>query len=135
MPSAGGLGFALAVDSPHAARLARALEVQANMPDRAGFGAIGKWIERTTRCLAIGGQLRIFDGRRDPAFLGGQMTDPAWLDQMTGLELAGVDGVELPQSPAVDTRFGPQVAQPIVFSINRLRAGSAEGRVSFRWLP
>lgn len=147
MPAVAGYGFAIYGESPHAALLARAMEIQASVLDMRSFGSIYRLVKRTSRCIEISGELMLANGRVEQAFVGGQPR--MWEDygkwlrgelpelpiqvlRMMELELAGVDGVEFPQNPAVDMRFGLQVGQPIVISLSRLRMALKEGRVTLR---
>jgi hypothetical protein len=147
LPTIGG-GFAIATyaESELAVRLGYTLERLSGPTDR-GFLATWGEVKRRTRTASVDGNLRIGNGRRDPAFFGGlgRLVDvsrdglpyePVQLVRLREFEAAGVDVVEFPPSTAVQRQFARlNLVQPVVISLRRLREAEAEGRLRVTWSP
>lgn len=145
---AGRYGLATYSVSEFGAKLARALEQLAG-PIDLSFSAVYRNVSCRTRTARVQGDLVIADGRRDPAFFGGQprlLHDarlweykeihaiPVQIQRLRELEMAGIDLVDLPSSPAVDNRFaGLSLAQPVVILLDRLHVAEKQGRVRVEW--
>jgi hypothetical protein len=150
LPNVGPFALAMYAESQATARLARTMELQAGPMDMRSFGSIHKKVKRSTRNALVQGDLRIADGRSDPAFIGGhaRLVDdfgrwrrgecpdvPIQIRRLSQLEAAGIDAVDFPSSAAVDLRFGLQLARPVVICKRRFREAEEARRVQVTWLP
>lgn len=148
---AGVDAFSLAMyaESSFGAVLARTLERLAGAVDLNGVGRTFRLEGHRTRTATVQGNIRVADGRSDPAFFGGHsrlrhdvrlwefgalFDMPVQLRRLKELEAVGVDVVEFPSSPAVDMRFARiNLAQPVVICKERFRRAEESGRVSVNW--
>jgi hypothetical protein len=147
--------LAMYAETPFAARLARTLERRAGARDLRSFGSTFRLEKKRSRMALVQGDIRIADGRSDPAFFGGHsrlLRDVRWwetrepegpeaedvpvqIKRLRELEKAGVDVVEFPSNPAVDLSFsGLALAQPVVICQPRFEVAEEGGRVSVKWL-
>jgi hypothetical protein len=142
-----GLSLAMYAENAQAALLARVLERLSGAVDM-GYRAAYRLESGRTRTAIVQGHIRVADGRSDPALFGGhprllqdlrrmergELQDPIQIKRLREFKEAGVDVVEFPTSPAVDMRFGLNMAQPVVIFQDRFRNAEASERVSVQWL-
>jgi hypothetical protein len=150
LPAVDAFSLAIYAKTPFAAILARVLELRTGAIDLGPFSSTFRRERHRTRTAVAQGNIRMADGRSDPAFFGGHSRllhdvrrwrrsgepadAPIQLRRLKELESVGVDVVEFPMNPAVEAQFARiKLAQPIVICQNRFRAAEASGRVTVRW--